>query len=40
MAEMNKNCECRIWKDAKHNIPTAFAKQFNETVCSFFAADR
>lgn len=39
MAEINSGCECHIWKEARHNIPTAFAKRFNKTVCSFFAAD-
>lgn len=28
MSELNDNCTYELWKNAKHNIPTAFSKQF------------
>ena len=36
MADLNKYCTCEIWAKAKHNIPTAFAKKFNQSIISFF----
>ncbi|MGN1203430.1 MAG: alpha/beta fold hydrolase [Lachnospiraceae bacterium] len=32
MAEKNKNCTYEIWKNAAHNIPPLFYKQFNELL--------
>ena len=40
MAELNPHCRCEIWDKAKHNIPPVFAKRLNETILSFFSADR
>ena len=40
MAELNPRCRCEIWDRAKHNIPPVFAKRFNETILSFFPAER
>lgn len=40
MAEVNPRCRCEIWDKAKHNIPPVFAKRLNETILSFFSADR
>ena len=40
MAELNPRCRYEIWDKAKHNIPPVFAKRLNETILSFFPADR
>ena len=40
MAELNPRCRYEIWDKAKHNIPPVFAKRLNETILSFFYADR
>ena len=35
MAASNPNCKCEIWNKAAHNIPSLFAKSFNEKIVEF-----
>lgn len=36
MAELNEHCVYEVWEKAKHNIPTMFAKRFNQKLDDFF----
>lgn len=35
LAANNPNCKYEIWEKAAHNIPTVFAKRFNEKIVEF-----
>lgn len=35
MAASNPNCKCEIWNKAAHNVPSLFAKRFNERIVEF-----
>ncbi|MBQ7714777.1 MAG: alpha/beta hydrolase [Clostridia bacterium] len=39
MSEINDYCRCELFENAKHNIPTAYAKRFNQKLTDFFTDD-